>query len=74
MFEGVDHVRNALVHQAVQVGGLPRHFRHHANLKKKKYQGQGHEKKKISNHIFTHREPVFNEAVAVMAADLSGGV
>ena len=35
MLEGADHVRNPFVHQTVEVGGLPRHFRHHANLKKK---------------------------------------
>ena len=78
VFEGVDHVRNALVHQAVEVGGLPRHFRHHANLKnpEKNSQRQGHEKKKkkIQHIFFTHRESVFYEAVAVVAADLSGGV
>ena len=76
VFDGADHERNALVHQAVEIGGLPRHFRHHANLKtpEKHSQCQGHEKKKISNHIFTHRESVFYEAVAVVAADLSGGV
>ena len=79
VFEGVDHVRNALVHQAVQVGGLPRHFRHHANLKKtqKKF-SMSREEEEDSTHIFffffTHRESVFYEAVAVVAADLSGGV
>ena len=32
MLELVDDKRNALVHQVVQVRGLPRHFRRHANL------------------------------------------
>ena len=33
MFEGVNHKRNALIHQAVEIGGLTRHLHHHANLK-----------------------------------------
>ena len=51
VFDGVNHKRNALVHQAVEIGGLTRHFHHHANLKprKKNSQSQGHEKKKIQN-------------------------
>ena len=34
MLEAVNDERNALVHQVVQLRGLMRHFRHHANLKK----------------------------------------
>ena len=52
VFEGADHERNPFIHQAVEVGGLPRHFLHHANLKKKKNQCQGHEKKKKIQHPF----------------------
>ena len=36
IMELIDDKRNALVHQVVQVRGLPRHFRHHANLKNQK--------------------------------------
>ena len=31
--DGVNHKRNALIHQVVEIGGLSRHFHHHANLK-----------------------------------------
>ena len=76
VFEGADHERNALVHQAVEIGGLPRHFRHHANLKKQKNIKVKvmRRRRRFDTLFFTHREPVFNEAVAVVAADLSGGV
>ena len=50
MFELVDDKRNALVHQVVQVRGLPRHFRHHANLQKPK-------QKKDSQSFF---QPIHN--------------
>ena len=36
MFELVNDKRNALVHQVVEIGGLTRHFHHHANLKPRK--------------------------------------
>ena len=34
MYKAVNDERNALVHDLVQIGRDPRHFRHHANLKK----------------------------------------
>ena len=42
VFDGVNHKRNPFIHQAVEIGGLPRQFHHHS-------QSQGHEKKKIQN-------------------------
>ena len=45
MFELVNDKRNALVHQVVEIGGLTRHFHHHANLKPRK---------KSSNFFSTH--------------------
>ena len=45
MFELVNDKRNALVHQVVEIGGLTRHFHHHANLKPRK---------KDSNFFSTH--------------------
>ena len=36
MYKAVNDERNALVHDLVQIGRDPRHFHHHANLKKQK--------------------------------------
>ena len=50
MLELVNHKRNPLVHQSIQVRLGTRHFYHHANLKKQKktFQCPGHKKKNVT--------------------------
>ena len=60
---------NTLIHQPIQIGRDTGHLRHHANLQnqtKQLSQCQGHEKKKAKNKI-THRHPVIQHAMAMVA-------
>ena len=74
MFELVNDKRNAFVHQVVEIGGLKRHFHHHANLSPRKKDSQPFffNQSQPKKHFFTHRHPVIHEAVAVVTAIFPG--
>ena len=77
LLEPVDDERDPLVHHLVQIGRDPYHLRHHANLQNQTkvfFQHPGHEKKKnTTSKKLTHRQPVIEHTVAMVAAIFSRG-
>ena len=78
IFELINEKSNALVHQVVQVRLCMGHFCHHANLKpnKKNVFSQPPVPKKDNGSLkkITHRQPVIQYAMAMVAAVGLGSV